>query len=161
MLVVFCDWFCVCIIWLKYFQGDFMDCLFEFVVNYYILVLLFVVFLLVILVLEFCCGGVKILVQGVVSLINKDEVVVVDIWDCKDFGEGCIIGLVNIFLNSFKSCVVELNKFKEKQIIVVDKMGQYLVMVVKQFNVEGFVNVLCLNGGIVDWKVSNLLLVKK
>ena len=138
-----------------------MDRLFEFVVNHYILVSLFVAFLLAIIVLESRRGGAKISAQGAVTLINKDEAVVLDIRDRKDFNEGRITGSLNIPLNSLKSRVNELSKHKEKQIIVVDKMGQHAAMAVKQLNAEGFSNVVRLNGGIIDWKASNLPLVKK
>ena len=138
-----------------------MDRLFEFVVNHYILVSLFVAFLLAILVLESRRGGAKISAQGAVNLINKDEAVVVDIRDRKEFGEGRITGSINIPLNSLKSRVGELSKFKDKQIIVADKMGQHSAMAVKQLNAEGFSNVVRLNGGVADWKASNLPLVKK
>jgi len=138
-----------------------MDRLFEFVVNHYILVSLFVAFLVAILILESRRGGAKISAQGAVNLINKDEAVVVDIRDRKEFGEGRITGSINIPLNSLKSRVGELNKFKDKQIIVADKMGQHSAMAVKQLNAEGFSNVVRLNGGVADWKASNLPLVKK
>jgi len=138
-----------------------MDRLFEFVVNHYILVSLFVAFLVAILMLESRRGGAKISAQGAVNLINKDEAVVVDIRDRKEFGEGRITGSINIPLNSLKSRVGELSKFKDKQIIVADKMGQHSAMAVKQLNAEGFSNVVRLNGGVADWKASNLPLVKK
>ncbi|MCR9187570.1 rhodanese-like domain-containing protein [Marinobacter salsuginis] len=138
-----------------------MDRLFEFVVNHYILVSLFVAFLVAILILESRRGGAKISAQGAVNLINKDEAVVVDIRDRKEFGEGRITGSINIPLNSLKSRVGELSKFKNKQIIVADKMGQHSAMAVKQLNAEGFSNVVRLNGGVADWKASNLPLVKK
>jgi rhodanese-related sulfurtransferase len=138
-----------------------MDRLFEFVVNHYILVSLFVAFLVAILILESRRGGAKISAQGAVNLINKDEAVVVDIRDRKEFGEGRITGSINIPLNSLKSRVGELSKFKDKQIIVADKMGQHSAMAVKQLNAEGFSNVIRLNGGVADWKASNLPLVKK
>ncbi|BEH15856.1 MULTISPECIES: rhodanese-like domain-containing protein [Marinobacter] len=138
-----------------------MDRLFEFVVNHYILVSLFVAFLVAILVLESRRGGTKISAQGAVTLINKDEAVVVDIRDRKEFGEGRITGSINIPLNSLKSRANELSKFKDKQIIVADKMGQHSAMAVKQLNAEGYANVVRLNGGITDWRASNLPLVKK
>ena len=138
-----------------------MDRLFEFVVNHYILVSLFVAFLVAILILESRRGGAKISAQGAVNLINKDEAVVVDIRDRKEFGEGRITGSINIPLNSLKSRGGELSKFKDKQIIVADKMGQHSAMAVKQLNAEGFSNVVRLNGGVADWKASNLPLVKK
>ncbi|WP_100638231.1 rhodanese-like domain-containing protein [Marinobacter salexigens] len=138
-----------------------MDRLFEFVVNHYVLASLFVAFLVAILVLESRRGGAKISAQGAVSLINRDEAIVVDIRDRKEFGEGRITGSVNIPLNSLKSRAAELNKHKDKQIIVADKMGQHSAMAVKQLNAEGFTNVVRLNGGVSDWKASNLPLVKK
>ena len=58
-----------------------MDRLFEFVVNHYILVSLFVAFLVAILILESRRGGAKISAQAAVSLINRDEALVVDIRD--------------------------------------------------------------------------------
>ncbi|HEY9120457.1 MAG: rhodanese-like domain-containing protein [Marinobacter sp.] len=138
-----------------------MERVFEFAVNHYILVSLFVAFLLAILVLESRRGGAKISAQGAVNLINRDEAVVVDIRDRKDFNEGRITGAINIPLNSIKSRASELKKFKDKQIIVADKMGQHSAMAVKQLNAEGYTNVVRLNGGIADWKGSNLPLVKK
>ena len=80
-----------------------MERVFEFAVNHYILVSLFVAFLLAILVLESRRGGKKISAQGAVNLINRDEAVVVDIRDRKDFNEGRITGSINIPLNSIKS----------------------------------------------------------
>lgn len=140
-----------------------MDRLFEFIVNHYILVSLFVAFLVAIIVLESRRGGAKISSQGLVSLMNKDKAVVVDIRDRKDFGEGHITGAIHIPLNSIKSRADELSKFKGKdlQIVVVDKMGQHSAMAVKSLNAEGFDDVVRLNGGIADWQGSNLPLVKK
>ncbi|KRW80771.1 rhodanese-like domain-containing protein [Marinobacter sp. P4B1] len=138
-----------------------MDRLFEFVVNHYILVSVFVALLLALLVLESRRGGAKISAQSAVSLINKDEAVVVDIRDRKDFGEGRITGSLNIPLSGIKGRANELSKHKDKQIIVVDKMGQHSAMAVKYLKEEGFTNVVRLNGGIADWKASNLPLVKK
>src|SRR5690554_2608810 len=101
-----------------------MDRLFEVVVNLYILVSVFVALLLALLVLEARRGGAKISAQGAVSLINKDEAVVVDIRDRKDFGEGRITGSLNIPLSGIKGRANELSKHKDKQIIVVDKIGR-------------------------------------
>ncbi|MGO1500930.1 MAG: rhodanese-like domain-containing protein [Marinobacter sp.] len=138
-----------------------MDRLFEFVVSHYVLVSLFVAFLVAILILESRRGGAKISAQGAVSLLNRDEAIVVDIRDRKEFGEGRITGSINIPLNSLKSRAAELSKHKDKQIIVADKMGQHSATAVKQLNAEGYANVVRLNGGVGDWKASNLPLVKK
>ncbi|HLV78412.1 MAG TPA: rhodanese-like domain-containing protein [Marinobacter sp.] len=138
-----------------------MDRLFEFVVNHYILVSAFVALLLALLVLESRRGGARISAQVAVSLINRDEAVVVDIRDRKEFGEGRITGSLNIPLSSIKDRANELDKHKDKQIIVVDKMGQHASLAVKHLKEKGFADVTRLNGGIADWKASNLPLVKK
>jgi rhodanese-related sulfurtransferase len=117
--------------------------------------------LLAILVLESRRGGKKISAQGAVNLINRDQAVVVDIRDRKDFNEGRITGAINIPLSSLKERASELKKHSEKQIIVADKMGQHSAMAVKQLNAEGYQNVVRLNGGVADWKAANLPLVKK
>ena len=121
----------------------------------------FVALLLALLALETRRGGAKISAQGAVNLINRDEAVVVDIRERKEFNEGRITGSMNIPLSALKGRSSELSKHKEKQLIVVDKMGQHSAMAVKQLNTDGFANVVRLSGGIADWKASNLPLVKK
>ncbi|KXS52376.1 MAG: rhodanese domain-containing protein [Marinobacter sp. T13-3] len=140
-----------------------MDRLFEFVVNHYILASLFVAFLIAIFIVESRRGGAKVSSQGLVSLMNQDKAVIVDIRDRKDFAEGHISGSIHMPLSSLKSRINELSKFKDKdvQIVVVDKMGQHAAMAVKQLNAEGFENVERLNGGIADWQGANMPLVKK
>ena len=138
-----------------------MERVFEFVVNHYILVSLFVALLLALLVLETRRGGQKISAQAAVSLINRDEAIVLDIRDRKDFNEGRITGSLNIPLSALKSRISELKKHENKQIIIADKMGQHSAMAVKQLKEEGFNNIVRLNGGVADWKGSNLPLVKK
>jgi rhodanese-related sulfurtransferase len=138
-----------------------MDRLFEFVINHYILVSLFAAFVLALLYLESHRGGAKISAAGAISLINKDEAIVVDIRDRKEFAEGRITGSVNIPLSGLKSRVSELAKHKDKQIIVADKAGQHSGMAVKQLKEEGFSHVMRLDGGVSDWRANNLPLVKK
>ncbi|OEY65550.1 rhodanese-like domain-containing protein [Marinobacter sp. X15-166B] len=138
-----------------------MDKLFEFIVNHYILVSVFVALLAALAVLESRRGGQKVSSQAAVGLINRDEAVVVDIRDRKDFAEGRITGSIHIPLSSLKERAGELKKHQDKQIIVVDKMGQHSGLAVKQLTAEGFAKVVRLNGGIADWKGSNLPLTKK
>ncbi|WP_404364835.1 rhodanese-like domain-containing protein [Marinobacter sp.] len=138
-----------------------MDRLFEFVVNHYILVSLFVVLLAALFLLETRRGGRKISPQAAVGLINRDEAVILDIRDRKEVKEGSISGSIHIPLSGLKDKLTQLNKHKDKEIIVVDKMGQHSATAVKQLNAEGFDKVSRLNGGIAEWRASNLPLVKK
>jgi rhodanese-related sulfurtransferase len=138
-----------------------MERILEFAVSHYILVSLFAALLIALIVLESSRGGQKISAQAAVTMINRDQAIVVDIRDRKDFNEGRITGAINIPLNALKSRVSELKKHESKQIIVADKMGQHSAMAVKQLKEEGFANVVRLNGGVADWRGSNLPLVKK
>lgn len=138
-----------------------MDRLFEFIVNHYILVSVFVALLAALFLLESRRGGLKLSAQGVISLLNRDEAVVVDIRERKEFTEGHITGALHIPLSSLKERVSELKKYEGKQVVIADKMGQHAAMAVKLLNTEGFENVFRLNGGIADWKANNLPLVKK
>lgn len=138
-----------------------MERLFEFVVNHYILVSIFVALLLALFVLESRRGGKKVSAQQAVNLINRDEAIVVDIRDRKEFNEGRITGSIHIPLNAIKERSGELKKHQDKTVIVVDKMGQHAAMAVKLLNAEGYSNVVRLSGGIGDWRGSNLPLVKK
>ncbi|GGY80702.1 rhodanese-like domain-containing protein [Marinobacter zhanjiangensis] len=138
-----------------------MERLFDFVVNHYILVSIFVALLAALFLLESRRGGKKVSAQEAVNLINRDEAVVVDIRERKEFNEGRITGSIHIPLNAIKERAGELKKHQDKTVIVVDKMGQHAAMAVKQLNAEGYDNVVRLNGGIGDWKAASLPLVKK
>ncbi|WP_339806719.1 rhodanese-like domain-containing protein [uncultured Marinobacter sp.] len=138
-----------------------MERLLEFVVNHYILVSIFVALLVALILLESLRGGKKVSPQQAVSLINRDEAIVVDIRDRKDFNEGRITGSLHIPLSAIKERAGELKKHQDKQIIVADKMGQHSAMAVKQLTAEGYTNVVRLSGGIADWRGANLPLVKK
>ncbi|SFM78168.1 rhodanese-like domain-containing protein [Marinobacter zhejiangensis] len=138
-----------------------MDRLFEFIVNHYVLVSVFVALLAALFALESRRGGQKLSAQGLIALLNRDEAVVVDIRERKEFSEGRITGSVHIPLSTVKERASELKKHEGKQIVIVDKMGQHAAMAVKTLNEQGFENVVRLNGGITDWKANNLPLVKK
>lgn len=138
-----------------------MDRFLEFAVNHYILVAIFAALLIALLLLESMKGGKKVSPQEAVSLINRDQAVVVDIRERKEVKEGRITGSLHMPLNSLKDHLNELKKHEGKQIIVVDKMGQHAAAAVKQLNEAGYSNVTRLSGGINDWRAASLPLVKK
>lgn len=134
---------------------------FEFVGNHYILVSLFVVMLVMLIMLESRRGGQKLSPQQVVSLLNRDEAIVLDIRERKEFAEGHITGSIHIPLAQIKDKLNTLKKHESKTIVVADKMGQHSALAVKQLTAEGLATVVRLNGGIAEWRASNLPLVKK
>lgn len=102
-----------------------MDQFIEFVVNHWVLATLFVILLATLLLTESRKAGKSLSNQELVLLLNKDQAVVLDLRDKKEFGEGHITGSINIPFASLKDRAVELQKYKDKQIVLVDKMGQH------------------------------------
>lgn len=138
-----------------------MDRLIEFVGNHLELSGLFVFFLAALWFTEKSRSGRSVSPSELTRMINADEAVIVDVRDKKDYSEGWITGALHIPFNSLKSRCTELEKHKSKQIILVDKMGQHSGAAGKILQAEGFDNVCRLQGGISEWKNSNMPLVRK
>ena len=138
-----------------------MDRLFEFIGNHIELSAIFFALLAALWFSEKSRAGKAVSPQVATLMMNKDEAVIVDIREKKEFAEGKITGSVHIPFDSLKERSVELKKFQDKQIVLVDKMGQHSGMAAKLLKTEGFDNVARMSGGISEWKSSNLPLVKK
>lgn len=138
-----------------------MERVLEFATNHYILVSAFFALLALLFLAETRRGGKKVSAQDLVTLLNRDAAVVLDIRDRKDFREGHIRESTNIPLASLKEREAELKKFKDKQVVVVDKAGQHSGIATKQLKEAGIENVTRLAGGVTDWRGANLPLVKK
>ncbi len=134
--------------------------IFEFLEQQYILVgaWLFVLFLL--LKHESRKGGVPVSPQELSNLVNKQEGVVLDIRDSKEFRSGHITEAINIPFNDLANKMSEINAYKEKPVIVVCKMGQTAGGVTKQLKEAGFTQVYKLTGGMGEWSASSLPVVK-
>ncbi|OZG71853.1 sulfurtransferase [Hahella sp. CCB-MM4] len=132
-----------------------------FAMDHWILSSLFVALLVALLLTERKRGGKAVTPQQAVMLLNKEQAVVVDVRDKKETSEGVIRGSILIPFSSLKDRASELEKHKEKIIIVADKMGQHSSMAVRTLSGAGFSNVQRLSGGVVEWKNANLPLAKK
>lgn len=137
-----------------------MDQLFEFVSNHYILVALFVVLLFVFFINEGKQGGAAISTSNLVTLVNREGAVILDVRDSKEFGAGHIAGAVNIPHTAIDSRVGEIAAYKKKPVVLVCKMGQHSSGVGRKLKTQGFVYVRRLSGGMAEWSASNLPLVK-
>lgn len=139
----------------------FMEQLFEFVGNHIFLVSIFLFLLVAFMVNEGKRGGAAISAQNLVRLFNQEGAVILDIRDEKEFNQGHIVDSKNIPYASFDNRAVELDKYKEKVIVLVCKMGQHSGAIGKKLKALGFVDVKRLSGGISEWTGANLPLVKK
>ena len=106
-------------------------------------------------------GGPSLSPQQLVGLINREQAVVVDLRDSKDFDSGHIVDALNIPFAKLSHRMAELDAYKQKPVVVVCKMGQHAGSAGKQLVQAGFENVSRLSGGMMEWQNSQLPLVSK
>jgi rhodanese-related sulfurtransferase len=137
-----------------------MSQLFEFVGNHPILVGMFAVLLTLFIRNETQRGGRGVSPQELVNLVNKEGAVVLDVRDSKEFAAGHIVDAVNVPHTSLESRLAELEKYKEKPVTIVCKMGQHAGTAGAMLRKAGFGSVSRLSGGMTEWRNQNLPVVK-
>lgn len=137
-----------------------MSQLFEFVGNHPILVGIFAVLLTLFIRNETQRGGRGVSPQELVNLVNKEGAVVIDVRDSKEFAAGHIVDAVNVPHTALEGRLAELEKYKEKPVTIVCKMGQHAGTAGAMLRKAGFASVSRLSGGMTEWRNQNLPVVK-
>ncbi|MGJ7548108.1 rhodanese-like domain-containing protein [Pseudomonas alloputida] len=133
--------------------------LIQFATDHYILVAIFVVLLVALLVNELRRGGQSLSNGQLTALVNADKALVIDIRPSKEYSAGHIVGALNIPQDKIANRMTELEKHKEKTLIIVDAMGQQSGAVCGELIKAGY-TAAKLSGGVSSWKADNLPLVK-
>lgn len=133
--------------------------IFEFIGNNWILVSIWLFLLFAFLVNEGKQGGAAISPNNLVTLVNKEDALIVDVRDAKEYGSGHITGAINIPASKVESAP-ELANVGDKTIVLVCKMGQHSGAVGRKLKAKGFENIRRLSGGMMEWSASNLPVVK-
>ena len=136
-----------------------MDRVIEFAMNHPMLVGSFIALLVAFIVLESRRGGKSVSSQQLTNLVNRENAVVLDVRDAKEFREGHITGSRNIPFAQLQSKLGELEQYKEAPIILVCKMGQHAGAAGRVLSTSGFKDVRRLTGGLSGWKADGLPLV--
>lgn len=123
------------------------------------LVIAFIAMIVLFIRHESAKGGAKLSCPQVVQAINSGESVVLDVREAKDFEQGHIANAIHIPHSKVSGQLQRLSKYRQKQIIVADNVGQHSGAVVKALAAAEFQSVR-LGGGIAEWKQNNLPLVK-
>ncbi len=105
-------------------------------------------------------GGAAITPTNLVTLVNREDAVLLDIRDNKEFGAGHIAGALSMPVSSFDARIGELEAYKEKPVVLVCKMGQHASATGKKLRALGFSNVRRLSGGMAEWSANSLPVVK-
>jgi rhodanese-related sulfurtransferase len=132
---------------------------FVFVSEQWILVSALLVLIYLLAISESLKGGKQLGISEAVTLINADKAIVLDIRDKKEFEAGRIHGAIGIPFSSLATRKAELEKYKSKTLIIVDKLGTQGGNAGKQLRADGY-EVCRLKGGMSEWQSQSLPLVK-
>jgi rhodanese-related sulfurtransferase len=107
-------------------------------------------------------GGVANLTPAQATLLmNREDALVLDVRETAEWSSGHITGARHITLGQLDKRLSELDKFKEKPIIVVCATGNRSSSACGQLKKHGFGKVFSLGGGVSSWRDANLPLTTK
>ncbi|MGP1938960.1 MAG: rhodanese-like domain-containing protein [Arsenophonus sp. ET-DL9-MAG3] len=136
----------------------------QFINQHIILSLIWITLLITIIILIFNRLFAKtknITCAQAIQLINKAEAITVDIRSRDDFYKGHIIDSINLSSLKIKdNNIKELEKHKQKPIIVVSENGMEAFKPAEQLVKHGFKHVFFLKEGIKGWFSENLPIIK-
>ncbi len=139
-----------------------MQQFFEFVSNH--LVLFGALILVSVLLVQNLLSGLdksSITPQQATEMINREDAVVVDVRPMNDFAAGHILHAINIPMNGFAKQTGQLEKYRDRPIIVACRSGAQSAAACKQLRKAGFDKVYNLRGGIMAWQSANLPVSRK
>jgi rhodanese-related sulfurtransferase len=92
----------------------------------------------------------------VTQLINKGKTAVIDVRGADEFANGHLRDSKNIPLADLANRISELEKSKNRTVIVVCQTGARADKAVKQLAAAGFADVWSLDGGVAAWQTAGL-----
>ena len=95
-----------------------------------------------------------------VTLINRQNAVVLDVRTDEEFKQGHIINSIHIPVGLLASRVNELERHKAQPLVVVCRTGQRSTQACSILRKQGFASLYGLSGGITSWQSANLPLAK-
>lgn len=96
-------------------------------------------------------SGPSISPQQAINLINTEQGVFLDLRDAADYKQGHIVDALHIPAAKLPERIAELEKYKNKPIVLVCKMGQQAGAAGKQLKAKEFDKVYKMTGGMMEW----------
>jgi len=96
-----------------------------------------------------------------VQLINYKDALVLDVREESEYDEGHIPNSIHIPADKIKDRIEELEKFKDRPIVVIYRSGVRSGSASATLHKNGFLLIHNLTGGIDTWKNGDLPIVKK
>ena len=138
-----------------------VDLVFQFLGEQWLLVVALAATLTMLVLHESRKAGPALSVNEAVQLINIEGGVFVDIRDVGDFARGHITDALHIPAASIAARYSELEKYRDKPIVVVCKMGQSAGPATKTLRAQGFGRAQRLSGGMMEWDAQKLPVVTR
>jgi len=132
----------------------------EFLAQEWLLVLALATLLVMLFMHEGRKSGPSVSPQQAINLVNKDDGIFVDLRDAGDYKQGHIVGAVNIPAAKLPARMAELEKYKDKPVVLVCKMGQQSGAAGKQLREAQYTNTNKMTGGMMEWTNLQLPTVK-
>jgi rhodanese-related sulfurtransferase len=136
----------------------------EFAVSHPFLVLAFVVLLVLVVANELRTATQRfasLTPAAAVQLMNNDDIVVLDVREPSETAAGKITKAIQIPVGAVKTRIAELDKYKNKTVLVYCKTGARSGAACKELSNNGFDKVYSLSGGLLAWQEAHLPISKK
>ncbi|MCB1878089.1 MAG: rhodanese-like domain-containing protein [Chromatiales bacterium] len=98
---------------------------------------------------------------GAVNLINHEDALYLDVRTDGEISEGRVINSLHIPLSALKSRLGELEKHRQRPIVVGCRSGHRSGVACGQLRKAGYEKVYNLKGGILAWRAANLPVTRK
>tara|TARA_B100001939_G_scaffold261167_1_gene228237 strand:+ start:912 stop:1334 length:423 start_codon:yes stop_codon:yes gene_type:complete len=135
------------------------ELIFQFLGEQWVLVVGLMMVLTLLVLHETRKAGPSLSISEAVQLVNSEGGVFLDIRDAADFARGHITDALHIPAASLAGRSAELEKFREKPVVVVCKMGQSSGPATKTLRSQGFSRAQKLAGGMMEWDAQKLPVV--
>jgi len=96
-------------------------------------------------------AGPSLTPQQAINLVNTEQGVFLDVRDGGDFKQGHIADALHIPAAKVPDRLAELDKHRDRPIVIVCKMGQQAGLAGKQLRAAGYNKVYKMAGGMLEW----------
>lgn len=133
----------------------------QFIMNHWPLCLALAVILAMIFInerLEQRKRGKALSPQGLVSIINNDNALVIDLRDSESYRNGHIIDAIRASAEDFETN--RMDKYKNKPVVLVCARGLQSTTLAAKLRAKGFSEPMVLSGGMGAWQAEGLPVIK-
>ncbi|CAA0099630.1 putative protein YibN [Halioglobus japonicus] len=128
-----------------------MALFFEFLAQQWMLVAALAAVIVMLIMHEARKSGPSLSPQQSINMVNAEGGIFVDLRDAAEYKKGHIVGAINIPATKLAARLAELEKYKDKPVVLVCKMGQQSSAAGKQLKAENYTKVYKMSGGMMEW----------